>query len=213
MRIPAPAGPATAARPAAPGFRMPHHAPCPRTFARSHCRSGSDFGCSSRAGTSRRRRANPAARARSRSRSGRAAARRQGGTRVAGSLLTGCPRPLHRRRLRVIPRQGNRASTDQDPRRQPHLGDAGDCHERVGAAAGRSLFPGTPGAVLPGEPKRDLKERDVDADWSTRSEPGSGVSQLRRLAVDGDTTVRPLPGEALNDLFAKHGLPELVEMA
>ena len=35
--------------------------------------------------------------------------------------------------------------------------------------------------------------------------------QLRRLAADGDTTVQALLGEALNDLFAKHGLPELVD--
>ena len=35
--------------------------------------------------------------------------------------------------------------------------------------------------------------------------------QLRRLAADGDTTVQALLGEALNDLFAKHALPELVE--
>ena len=35
--------------------------------------------------------------------------------------------------------------------------------------------------------------------------------QLRRLALDTDTTAQDLLGEALNDLFAKHGLPELVE--
>ena len=35
--------------------------------------------------------------------------------------------------------------------------------------------------------------------------------QLRRLAADGDTTIQALLGEALNDLFAKHGLPEIVE--
>ena len=34
--------------------------------------------------------------------------------------------------------------------------------------------------------------------------------QLRRLALDTDTTAQALLGEALNDLFAKHGLPELV---
>ena len=34
--------------------------------------------------------------------------------------------------------------------------------------------------------------------------------QLRRLAVDRDTTIQALLGEALNDLFAKHGLPEIV---
>ena len=32
-----------------------------------------------------------------------------------------------------------------------------------------------------------------------------------RLSSDCDTTVQALLGEALNDLFAKHGLPELAE--
>lgn len=35
--------------------------------------------------------------------------------------------------------------------------------------------------------------------------------QLRKLAADTDTTIQALLGEALNDLFAKHGLPEIVE--
>ena len=35
--------------------------------------------------------------------------------------------------------------------------------------------------------------------------------QLRRLAADSDRTIQSLIGEALNDLFAKHGLPEIVE--
>ena len=35
--------------------------------------------------------------------------------------------------------------------------------------------------------------------------------QLRRLAADRDTTIQALLGEALNALFAKHDLPELVE--
>ena len=35
--------------------------------------------------------------------------------------------------------------------------------------------------------------------------------QLRRLAADCDTTLQALLGEAVNDFFAKHGLPELVE--
>ena len=34
---------------------------------------------------------------------------------------------------------------------------------------------------------------------------------VRRLAADRDTTLQALLGEAVNDLFAKHGLPELVE--
>ena len=33
--------------------------------------------------------------------------------------------------------------------------------------------------------------------------------QLRRLAADRDTTIQALLGEALDDLFAKHGLPEI----
>ena len=35
--------------------------------------------------------------------------------------------------------------------------------------------------------------------------------QLKRLAADADTTVQALLGEALNDLFAKHGLAEIAE--
>jgi hypothetical protein len=33
--------------------------------------------------------------------------------------------------------------------------------------------------------------------------------QLRQLALDRDVTIQMLLGEALNDLFAKHGKPEL----
>ena len=35
--------------------------------------------------------------------------------------------------------------------------------------------------------------------------------QLKRLAADAETTVQALLGEALNDLFAKHGLAEIAE--
>ena len=35
--------------------------------------------------------------------------------------------------------------------------------------------------------------------------------QLRRLAADSDRTIQSLIGEALNDLFAKNGLPEVAE--
>ena len=35
--------------------------------------------------------------------------------------------------------------------------------------------------------------------------------QLRRLAADADTTIQALLGEALNDLFAKHGVPEIAD--
>ena len=33
--------------------------------------------------------------------------------------------------------------------------------------------------------------------------------QLKRLAADADSTVQALLGEALNDLFAKHGVAEI----
>ena len=35
--------------------------------------------------------------------------------------------------------------------------------------------------------------------------------QLKRLAIETDTTVQALLGEALNDLFAKHGLAEIAD--
>ena len=35
--------------------------------------------------------------------------------------------------------------------------------------------------------------------------------QLKRLAAEADTTVQALLGEALNDLFAKHGLAEIAD--
>lgn len=36
--------------------------------------------------------------------------------------------------------------------------------------------------------------------------------QLRRLAADADTTIQALLAEALNDLFAKHGAPEIADV-
>ena len=36
--------------------------------------------------------------------------------------------------------------------------------------------------------------------------------QLRILAADGDTTIQDLLAEALNDLFAKYGKPEIAPM-
>ena len=37
--------------------------------------------------------------------------------------------------------------------------------------------------------------------------------QLKLLAVENDTTLQNLLGEALNDLFAKYGKPEIAPMA
>lgn len=36
--------------------------------------------------------------------------------------------------------------------------------------------------------------------------------QLRHLAAEKDTTIQDLLAEALNDLFAKHGKPEIVPL-
>ena len=40
--------------------------------------------------------------------------------------------------------------------------------------------------------------------------PPTVKRQLRVLAAELDTTIQALLGEALNDLFAKHGKPEVV---
>ena len=40
--------------------------------------------------------------------------------------------------------------------------------------------------------------------------PPTVKRQLRLLAAELDTTIQDLLGEALNDLFAKHGKPEVV---
>lgn len=40
--------------------------------------------------------------------------------------------------------------------------------------------------------------------------PPTVKKQLRVLAAEQETTIQNLVGEALNDLFAKNGLPEIV---
>ena len=42
--------------------------------------------------------------------------------------------------------------------------------------------------------------------------PPAVKKQLRILAADRDTTIQDLLAEALNDLFAKHGRPEIAPM-
>ena len=51
----------------------------------------------------------------------------------------------------------------------------------------------------------------VDTAPRARSGPRAAGAPAGRLAADRDTTLQALLGEAVNDLFAKHGLPELVE--
>jgi hypothetical protein len=43
--------------------------------------------------------------------------------------------------------------------------------------------------------------------------PPAVKKQLRILAADRETTIQDLLAEALNDLFAKHGKPEIVPLA
>ena len=57
---------------------------------------------------------------------------------------------------------------------------------------------------------RDIQRRFAKASVTAYFAPAVR-RQLRRLAADRDTTLQALLGEAVNDLFAKHGLPELVE--
>ena len=41
--------------------------------------------------------------------------------------------------------------------------------------------------------------------------PGAPPPRSAASSADRDATLQALPGEAVNDLFAKHGLPELIE--
>lgn len=84
----------------------------------------------------------------------------------------------------------------------------------IAAAAGS-----TRKAPTPGPPPAAVQEQgSVDRQPKTRGNgtkqiaahfPAEVAWQLRELAVDRRTTVQALLGEALNDLFQKHGKPEI----
>src|SRR5215213_2786696 len=68
----------------------------------------------------------------------------------------------------------------------------------------------TPRAVEPDEP-RDLHYRPGREGKTnvTGYFPLEVKKQLRIIAAEWNTTIQDLLGEALNDLFAKHGKPEI----
>ena len=95
-------------------------------------------------------------------------------------------------------------------KQRPNLAD-------VAAAAGstRNTVPPQPAAKSDSETERSS---DARPRAKTRAEgtkqiaghfPADVAWQLRELAVERRTTVQALLGEALNDLFQKHGKPEI----
>lgn len=85
----------------------------------------------------------------------------------------------------------------------------------VAAAAGstrrrdpeQALLPPAPEAREAAAPRTRVGTKQIAAHF-----PEDVAWQLRALAVERKTTVQNLMAEALNDLFAKHGKPELAPL-
>lgn len=67
--------------------------------------------------------------------------------------------------------------------------------------------PPTPEAREPATPRTRVGTKQIAAHF-----PEDVAWQLRALAVERKTTVQNLMAEALNDLFAKHGKPEVAPL-
>jgi hypothetical protein len=67
-------------------------------------------------------------------------------------------------------------------------------------------------ADAPAKPAARVKSRATTRQVAGHF-PAEVAWQLRELAVERRTTVQNLLGEALNDLFQKHGKPEIVPTA
>ncbi len=88
----------------------------------------------------------------------------------------------------------------------------------VAAAAGSARkppppesHPKAPDELQNGRPvRRRPKTRSPGTKQIAGHFPSEVAWQLRELAVERRTTVQALLGEALNDLFQKHGKPEIV---
>ena len=86
----------------------------------------------------------------------------------------------------------------------------------VAAAAGSTRRPDPEAGLVPAE--REVRERTVRPKTRVGTKqiaahfPEDVAWQLRALAVERKTTVQNLMAEALNDLFAKHGKPEVAPM-
>ncbi|MGE3875518.1 MAG: ribbon-helix-helix domain-containing protein [Parvibaculaceae bacterium] len=80
---------------------------------------------------------------------------------------------------------------------------------RAAGSARRHLLAPVEEPVLPAERPKQAPSRAGTKQIAAHF-PDEVAWQLRELAVHRRTTVQHLVGEALNDLFQKHGLPEIV---
>lgn len=93
-------------------------------------------------------------------------------------------------------------------RQRPNLAE-------IAAAAGstrkaqQAAVPAADAAEPAATPKRP-KTRSAGTKQIAAHFPAEVAWQLRELAVERRSTVQALLGEALNDLFQKHGKPEIV---
>ena len=69
-----------------------------------------------------------------------------------------------------------------------------------------------PSASPAAEPRAVRQPSRVGKASVTGYFPPAVRRQLRHLAADSDATIQALLAEALNDLFAKHGLPEIAHL-
>jgi ribonuclease PH len=79
-----------------------------------------------------------------------------------------------------------------------------DLTEALRQASGRPAVSGPAAAPKPAPAMRP--DRQGTKTIAGHFDP-SAARQLKQLALDRDATVQELIREALNDLFAKHGLP------
>ena len=95
------------------------------------------------------------------------------------------------------------------PRRVPSMARSTDLRRAIPDQASRGDAKPAPEAPAPPPSARPPPSRAGKASVIDYFAPAIR-RQLRRLAADHDTTLQALPGKAVNDLFAKHGLPKLV---
>ena len=76
---------------------------------------------------------------------------------------------------------------------------------------------GAPRSAVAGEPTAESRQRHFRPGREGKSNvtgyfPPEVKKQLRLLAAEQDTTIQNLLAEALNDLFAKNGKPEITPL-
>ena len=92
--------------------------------------------------------------------------------------------------------------------RRPNLADVAAAAGSTRRASDVSLGPSAPPDTEAGGSKIASRTR-IGTKQIAAHFPEDVAWQLRALAVDRKTTVQNLMAEALNDLFAKHGKPEI----